>query len=222
VVAQANADHQLKLVATTKAWPAPGDTWRIYLIKNSPVVEGVSELPNVVANTSGRVQWLDANAKWWLNAKLWPALAASSGPSAWPRATNVNSMKHIALAKVKVTQLAEGTQSISFHVSRIGVPVLVKISYFPRWHATGATGPYRVSPNLMVVVPTSRDVSLNYGSTPANEWGDRISQLTAVVGLVVLLVVPIRRRKARRRPERPDALEEGRKVWGVKSEIKGD
>jgi hypothetical protein len=197
-VAQANADNQLQLVATTKAWPSPGATWRIYLVKNSPMVEGVSDLPNVVANTSGRVEWLDANVQWWLNIKLWPALAASTGPSTWPKAASVTSMRHVGVAKVKVTNVVVATQSISFHVNRIGVPVLVKISYFPRWHATGASGPYRVSPNLMVVVPTSQHVLMVYGSSPANEWGDRLSQLTAVLGLATLWFALRRRRKRRR------------------------
>src|ERR1019366_3952494 len=196
-VAQANADHPQQLVATTKAWLAPGATWRIYLVKNSPIVQGVSELPNVVVEVSSRVGWLDANVEWWLNAKLWPALAASTGPSTWPKAASVTSMRHVAVPKVKVINVVVATQSISFHVNRIGVPVLVKISYFPRWHATGATGPYRVSPNLMVVIPTSRNVSLVYASSPANEWGDRISQLTAVLGLATLWFAIRRRRKRR-------------------------
>jgi uncharacterized membrane protein len=76
--------------------------------------------------------------------------------------------------------------------------VLVKISYVPRWHATGATGPFRVSPNLMVVVPTSKDVSLVYGSSPANTVGDRISQLAAIAGLLTLVLVFRRRRRSRR------------------------
>jgi hypothetical protein len=198
VIAQANHDPQLKLVASTKAWPAPGATWKIYLVKNSPMVEGLSEVPNVVANISGRVAWLNANVKWWLNPNLWTAYAASTGPSSWPRAANVTSMTHVDLAPVKVTNTVVGTQTISFHVSRIGVPVLVKISYFPRWHATGATGPYRVSPNLMVVVPTSKNVSMVYGSSPANEVGDRISQFTALAGVVMLVLVVLRRRKQRR------------------------
>jgi hypothetical protein len=198
VIAQANADPQLKLVASTKAWPAPGATWRIYLVKNSPMVEGLAEVPNVVANVSGRVQWLNANVKWWLDSNLWPALAASSGPSSWPRAAHVTAMTHVALPTVKVTHVLVGTQSISFHVSRIGVPVLVKISYFPRWRATGATGPYRVSPNLMAVVPTSRNVSLVYASSPANQWGDLLTQLTALAGLLTMWFVLRRRRKLRR------------------------
>jgi hypothetical protein len=197
-IAQANADSQLTLVARTKAWPAPGATWRIYLIKHSPLVEGLREVPNVVANTTSRVGWLDANEKWWLNTNLWPALAASSGPSKWPRAANVTSMTPTKLPTIVVTDIVSGPQSISFHVNRIGVPVLVKISYFPRWHATGATGPYRVSPNLMVVVPTSHNVSMVYASSGANEWGDRISQLTALLGLVTTIFAVRRWRKARR------------------------
>jgi hypothetical protein len=71
----------------------------------------------------------------------------------------------------------------------------VKISYYPRWHVSGASGPYRVSPNLMVVVPTSKDVSLNYTSTPALSLGNALSDITVIVGLVVLFMALRRRRK---------------------------
>jgi uncharacterized membrane protein len=94
-----------------------------------------------------------------------------------------------------VSDVVVHSQAISFHVSRVGVPVVVKISYYPRWHAVGATGPYRVSPNLMAVVPTSKDVSLVYGSTAANVWGDRVSQLTALAGLVTIAAFVRRRRR---------------------------
>ena len=52
---------------------------------------------------------------------------------------------------------------MSFHVDQVGVPVLVKVSYFPNWEVDGAEGPYRVAPNFMVVVPTQNDVRLHYG-----------------------------------------------------------
>ena len=45
----------------------------------------------------------------------------------------------------------------------MGTPVEVRVSYFPNWKASGADGPWRVAPNLMVVVPTSHDVTLTYG-----------------------------------------------------------
>ncbi len=58
-----------------------------------------------------------------------------------------------------------GRDGISFDVDHPGTPVLVKESYFPNWTASGAEGPYRVAPNLMVVVPTDTHVSLTYGRT---------------------------------------------------------
>ena len=203
VIAQANLDPQLKLIASTKKWPSPGDEWRVYLIKHSPMVVGLKALPNIVANTTSRVGWLDANTTWWLNPKLWGTVAATTGPSNWPTAISVNTMNDSdKLPAVKVTKTVVGLQSISFHVNKIGVPMLVKISYFPRWHATGATGPYRVSPNLMVVIPTSNNVSMVYGSTPMLTIGNLISDATTLVGVVVFDLFLRRRRSARRSLDR--------------------
>ena len=64
---------------------------------------------------------------------------------------------------VEVSDIVRGNHLISFTVSRIGVPILVRTSYFPNWSASGAEGPYRVTPNLMVVVPTDVRVELSYG-----------------------------------------------------------
>ncbi len=199
VFAQASRDPSLKLVAKTKTWPAPGAQWRVYLIKNSPMVESLSHTPNVVKNVAGMAPWLKANEAWWLSPSLWPVYLAESGPASWPRATTVYDMKTSAkLPSVAVTHVKVGLQSLSFHVSRVGVPMLVKISYYPRWQATGATGPYRVSPNLMVVVPTSKNVSLVYGDTPIVTFGNVLSDVTVIAGLIVLVVTLRRRRIARR------------------------
>jgi uncharacterized membrane protein len=97
-----------------------------------------------------------------------------------------------------VSDLTQTSQSISFHVSRIGVPMLVKISYYPRWHASGATGPYRISPNLMVVIPTATSVSLVYGASSAVTWGNVITDAAAACGLAVAVLALRRRRRARR------------------------
>ena len=43
-----------------------------------------------------------------------------------------------------VSNVEIGEQSLSFDVDQVGVPVLVKVSYFPNWEASGAEGPYRV------------------------------------------------------------------------------
>jgi len=83
------------------------------------------------------------------------------------------------LPEVVVSRIRSNDDTISFDVDRPGTPVLVKTSYFPNWKASGADGPWRVAPNLMVVIPTSRHVSLHYGWTPVDATG----WLLTLVGL---------------------------------------
>ena len=103
------------------------------------------------------------------------------------------------LPAVDMTNVHRTDDSISFDVSRTGVPVIVKESWFPNWKAEGADGPYRATPNQMVVVPTSKHVTLSFGSTTA-EWLGRLGSLAGVAGVGLLVWWPIRRR---RRGEHP-------------------
>jgi uncharacterized membrane protein len=74
-------------------------------------------------------------------------------------------------------------------VDKVGTPVLVKVSYFPNWKVTGADKVYRAAPNMMVVVPTSENVTLEYKESLL----DRSSYLLTLAG-IVLLIFMIRRR----------------------------
>jgi hypothetical protein len=69
----------------------------------------------------------------------------------------------VPLEPIEVTNIDMQEQSISFDVDQVGVPVVVKVSYFPNWNAEGADGPWRIGPNMMVVVPTDTHVELTYG-----------------------------------------------------------
>ena len=196
VVAQAKQDSALRLVATTKAWPSPGTQWAIFVIKNSPLVSALRHDPVVVAGISGRPQWLAANENWWLDPTSWNVPLAANGPASWPHVASAHlAYATASLPAVAVSDVTQTTQSLSFHVSRVGVPMMVKISYFPRWHVTGATGPYRVSPNLMVVVPTSTTVTLTYGSSPALALGSALSDVTVAIGLASAAFALRRRRR---------------------------
>jgi hypothetical protein len=75
------------------------------------------------------------------------------------------------------------------------VPVLVKASYFPNWRVDGAEGPYRVSPNQMVVIPTENEVTLSYGTS----WIDVLGWLMSIAGFVAVgwLAVDDQRRRDR-------------------------
>ena len=64
-----------------------------------------------------------------------------------------------------------GRESVDITTSRVGHPLLVKISYHPRWTAVGADGPYLVSPALMMIVPRQANVRLVYSRTVSDFLG---------------------------------------------------
>lgn len=103
-------------------------------------------------------------------------------------------MRRVKTPVAEVSNVVMTSSSISFRVSRIGTPVLVRVSYYPRWHVDGAQGPYRVSPNFMVVVPTKSSVTMTYGSSAATTLGGLITLLAVARGGVLLA------RRLRRRP----------------------
>jgi len=86
---------------------------------------------------------------------------------------------------------------VSFTTDRVGEPHVVKVSWFPNWHAEGAEGPWMLSPGLMVVVPTQSQVRLVYRDTPVDLAGKALT----VAGLAVLLAPVVARLRARRRGE---------------------
>ena len=90
----------------------------------------------------------------------------------------------------EVSDVRRDDHSISFTVDRTGVPVLVRTSYFPNWQASGAEGPYRVTPNLMVVVPTEHRVRVEFGRSPVELLAGAVS----LSALALVLWQALRRR----------------------------
>ena len=137
---------------------------------------------------------------WYLNPNAWDVYLAATGPSNWAHVPYDDANPPVTPEpKTTVSDIVEHNASISFNVSRLGVPVVVTISYFPNWQVSGAKGVYRVSPNLMVVVPTSHHVSLSYGYTPVDYEGYALT-LLALVGLLFLVRRPLAPVAALRRP----------------------
>jgi hypothetical protein len=180
--------------------------WKIYEVKGWNLAQALEFEPVVVSARAGPSSrcfgtpaptppthdpelgaWECAATGWWNNGELRRPFAAS-GPSNWARASSVAAAAKVTtrpLPKVKVGPVDERVDSISFHVSRTGVPIVVKTSFFPNWKAHGARGPWRLAPNLMVVVPTSHDVRLTYGETTGDRAG-RVLTLLGVLGVVGL------------------------------------
>lgn len=174
VTEQADRNSDLELV--TQSGP-----WKIYEVIDHALVVPLTHQP-IVSPESGlsRDQWLELGMSWFQNQALWPAVPVADGPAGWQRvglkvtSDHTTDDRNLAvvfpegtvnsaeLAPVAVSNVVTGDNSISFDVDKVGIPVLVRVSAFPSWKATGATGPYRAAPNFMVVVPTSNHVELNF------------------------------------------------------------
>jgi hypothetical protein len=201
---QAAANPNLKLIAMLGPYmidysgSSSGPTgtfrryWKIYLVLHSPRVRPLANQPVVMdgLRNASQTKWLSVMTGWYDNPNQWDTYLAAEGPKQWARVPFGSSEIPVkAEPAVKVTDVVERNASISFKVSRVGVPMLVSVSYFPNWQVSGATGPYRVSPNLMVVVPTSKRVQMWYGYTPV-DYTAYVLTILALVGLIVLIRRP--------------------------------
>lgn len=190
--------------------------WVIYRVSESDLVVPLAVQPVVTKMASGdpRERWLEIGTSWFQQPTQWAALPADAGPKEWQhidvevdltlrdgepgsagRRVDIVKPKQaihpVELPAVVVSQVVQGQSDVSFTVDKIGVPVLVRVSYFPNWKVDGANGPYRVAPNMMVVVPTSQSVRLHYGSTSR----DYTAYLLTFVGIALLVN---RRRRLKR------------------------
>ena len=195
---------------------ATSGPWVIFEVADSELVEPLENEPAVLDGQShNQHEWIcserDANDKcagpavtWYLDPDTEGVFLAASGPEEWQRVDVDDPDPEVRpVPSAEVSDLEVDTDRISFDVDRVGTPVLVKASYFPNWQASGADGPYRVAPNLMVVVPTEEHVELSYGRQPVEWIGYALTLLG--IGLAIFLATrpPVAGLRAwtHRRPE---------------------
>jgi hypothetical protein len=205
----------VKVIPQTPPLAAPSPDkqlkqWNVYEVAGSDLVTGMEQEPVVLTNldktkysdcwgqpwtdtSSSEAElnkWECAVAPWWNSRQLQKIPFAQSGPSSWTRVKE-SDLKTAQPKNIEnpaqVTNVTRSVDKISFDVSddSIGKPVVVRESFYPNWQVTGAKGPYRLAPNTMVVIPTSKHVTLNYGLT-AMDWLGRAVTIAGVVGLALL------------------------------------
>lgn len=202
--------------------------WHVYLVADAEPVAPLRYEPVVVEGIDeSQHGWLPTAVAWFLDDESLDVPIAAHGPGEWARVEalpvpddtrdlvrwvreqlgergpmdQVPELPRTELHRIEVTDIVQARDRISFRVSQPGVPVLVRTSYFPNWVASGADGPYRVAPNLMVVVPTDTEVTLDYTRTPV----DLAAMAMSAVGLV-LLVLLARRPPVAVEPLKPTRL----------------
>ncbi|MDQ4132866.1 MAG: hypothetical protein M3179_06570 [Actinomycetota bacterium] len=193
-IAQARSTPALRPIAES-------GKWQVFEVAGAELVTPLAFKPVVIEGIDkGHDGWLELGVNWFNDPARRDVPFAASGPKDWPRAAVTETASatakkgsHISIGATpletvtpaRVRNIKEGDDRISFDVDRVGSPVLVKTSYFPNWKASGAKGPWRVTPNLMVVIPTSKHVSLHYGYTPVDIAGWMLT--IAGIGLVAFM-----------------------------------
>jgi hypothetical protein len=207
--AKAAANPSLTPVATVPDLDGkPPSGWTIYQVADSPTVQALTYRPVVIDGLHGGQSWACegqpkptvatpdmefspwdcASIPWFSDPGALDRPLTDGGPADWQHATQekARSLPKESLPKVDVTNVRTTESSVAFDVSRTGVPVMVKTSSYPNWKAEGAKGPWRATPNFMVVVPTSKHVKLTF-TTATVDWVGRVLTVVGVLGLGALI-----------------------------------
>jgi hypothetical protein len=195
---------------------ATSGPWVVFEVSDSELVEPLDNEPAVMANLANPADaWLERSMAWYMDPSAWSVFLTAGGPDDWQRVDAGVAPEERPQRPVTVSNIVTTDDSIEFDVSDVGTPVLVKASYFPNWKADGADGPWRVTPNLMVVVPTSEHVELHYGYTGVDVmgWGLTALGLLGLVwfwraGPVVMPPAPPPRRRSSHDPDLGDEPDE--------------
>lgn len=183
--------------ATAEATSHPGmalvaesPPFSVFELPDSPLVEVAAALPVVYERGEGSVAYDELAFEWYDDPGLFDRLVAVRGPEGWPRISSLDELPVTFVPQPggTVSDIVVDGGTISFTTDAVGVPHLIKVSYFPNWTTDDADGPYRVTPSLMVVTPTTNRVTLEFENT----WAENVGMALSLVGIAL---IPILRRR---------------------------
>jgi len=149
----------------------------IYEFIETKMVEPVK---NFEIRTKGK-NWKEESLDWYKNSDLTTPIVFLQNENEKEALEKRDDSLETAQAK----NIKEGDDYLEFETDKIGVPYIVKISYFPNWRVEGAKGPYMVSPSYMMVIPTKNKVRLYF----AYNWADWLGFFLSLLGIGFLLYV---------------------------------
>ncbi len=152
---KAEANPNLDAIATVPDLDGkPPSGWKIYRVKDSPTVQALPYQPVVATGMqsepswkcegvpkpadTGTTQaefspWECSAVPWFSDANALDRPITDDGPTSWTRAPAATALraKKQALPPVDVSNIHTTESSVEFDVSRTGVPVMVKTSWYP-------------------------------------------------------------------------------------------
>ncbi|MCL1594169.1 MAG: hypothetical protein M3132_07465 [Actinomycetia bacterium] len=181
---------------------AEAEPWTIFALPEANRVDIAVYEPVVWA---GEEDFVDAALEWYDDVDNLDVWLVGDGPPDWKRVTSVeerlNALKPYANSGT-ATVTAFDDLEVSFITPAVGVPHLVKVSYFPNWTVDGGDGVYRAAPSLMVVVPDGEDVTLEF----ERRWVEDIGMLITAVTWVGIAGYAVLARRRRTRATRTSAV----------------
>lgn len=190
---QAAADYGLERISRT-------DPFEVFLLPDADPIDIATIQPTVF---DGDGEFLEAALAWYDDVDNLDRWLVADGPDAWPRASSTEGPfpgGALIPAEGQVSDVVVEDHRISFRTTAVGVPHLIKVSYFPNWEATGADGPFKAAPSLMVVVPTQEQVELEFART----WAENLGMVSTFVVSGGLIWFAIRRKRRGRGASIPD------------------
>lgn len=175
------------------------DPFEVYLLPDASPVDVATIEPTVFEGDD----FFEASLSWYDDVDNLDRWLVADGPEDWPRTDSTEGPfpgGNLIAGSGAVSDIVVEDHRISFKTTAVGVPHLIKVSYFPNWKATGADGPYRAAPSLMVVVPTEEEVVLEF----SRSWAENLGTLSTLVVGGSLIVLTIRKRRRRSGASLPD------------------
>ncbi|GAB5045772.1 6-pyruvoyl-tetrahydropterin synthase-related protein [Thermodesulfovibrio sp. TK110] len=133
------ADNFLQIIGYT-------GRFKIYQIPDVKLVEPISDF-----EIQKKEEWLIKSIEWFKKSELLKPIIFTE-----------KILEKAELKNIKCMLIKFDHKEIVFYTEGIGIPHIIKISYFPKWKAEGAKGPYLISPSFMVVIPEKNYVKIKW------------------------------------------------------------
>jgi len=159
------------------------DGFRIYKIPHSDLIEVVSDI-NLKLKTK---RWIDESIDWYKKMDLSQPIVFYQNEKELENIRGYLQQKELTKnATVEIKEIKD--DSLIFSTDYLGMPHLIKYSYFPGWQVKGAKGPYLISPSFMMVIPFQNEVILEYSY---NIW-DKIGFAMSIGSFMVILLLSLK------------------------------
>ena len=89
--------------------------------------------------------------------------------------------------KSEINNVRISNNRITFETENPNELHIVKVSYFPNWKIENGSGPYRLSPSFMGVIPHSNEVSIKFENTSLEKSLNIISIFIFLISAYLLV-----------------------------------